>query len=430
MKKQLITNERAHALPPYSIGRKLISLHLCRNILFKRFLRMHYGVIEIHDGDNTYLLGKNKKNVLRAVITVNDPFFYTSVVLAGSIGAGESYMRGEWTCDNLTDLVRIIIHNRDALISLDSGLARFTEPLYKLFHAGRKNTRAGSQKNISAHYDLGNDFYSLFLDETLAYSCAIFVTEQSTLKEASLEKFDRICRKLRLDGDDHLLEIGTGWGGFAIHAASNYGCKVTTTTISRKQHDLAGQKIQEAGLYDRITLLFDDYRELQGKFDKIVSIEMIEAVGHHYYEEFFRCCGSLLQPEGLMLLQAITITDQAYEQARNSIDFIKRYIFPGSCIPSLSAIIAASSAASDMKMFHLEDIAPHYAQTLRTWRHNFFENIDAVRGQGFTDSFIRMWEFYLCYCEAGFAERYLGDIQLILTKPNCRHAPIMGSLFS
>jgi len=425
MRKNLITKETAHAIPAYLIGRKIISLNLCRNIFLNRLSRIHHGKIEIHDGENTFHIGNNKGKELRASIRVYDSMFYNSIVFGGSIGAGESYMRKEWTCDNLTDLIRIIIMNSDVLLALDRGLARFTEPLYKIFHWSRKNTLLGSQKNISDHYDLGNDFYKLFLDETLSYSCGIFTNNKITMQEASLEKFNRICKKIGLTADDHLLEIGSGWGGFAIFAAKNFGCRVTTTTISQKQYEFANKKIREAGLSARIKLLLEDYRELKGRFDKLVSIEMIEAVGHHFHKKFFHCCARLLKPDGLMLLQAITIKDQVYEQHRSSVDFIKRYIFPGSCIPSLTAIISAVTSSSDMKMFHLEDITPHYAKTLRIWRKNFFKEIEEIRKQGFTDSFINMWEFYLCYCEAGFAERYLGNVQLILTKPGCRHEPII-----
>lgn len=428
MRKDLITKQTALAVPTNLIGKKIMNLNLCRNIFLNRLSRIHHGLIEIHDGENTFSIGKRKDNDLRARIRVNDSLFYNSIVFGGSIGAGESYMRNEWSCDNLTDLIRIIIMNRDVLLSLDIGLARFTEPLYKIFHRRRKNTRQGSQKNISDHYDLGNDFYKLFLDETMAYSCGIFTSEQATMQEASLEKFDRICKKINLTADDHLLEIGSGWGGFAIFAAENYGCQVTTTTISQKQYELAQKRIREAGLSDRIDLLFEDYRELKGRFDKLVSIEMIEAVGHHFYDRFFQCCGRLLKPDGLMLLQAITIRDQVYEQHKNSVDFIKHYIFPGSCIPSLTAIISAVTSATDMKMFHLEDITPHYAKTLRLWRKNFFKEIEEIRKQGFQDSFINMWEFYLCYCEAGFAERYLGNVQVILAKPDFRQELIIPPL--
>ncbi len=424
MKKASITDESIIGYPSQIVRQNYFAKNLLRKILFKRFDKIHTGAIEIIEDDSKYCLGIKDVGELRATIRVHNPAFYSALVFGGSIGAGESYMRSDWTCDNLTDLIRIIIANRDILLELDNGLAKLTEPLYKLFHVGRKNTKIGSKKNISSHYDLSNDFYKLFLDETLAYSCGIFSSKKTTLKEASLEKFDRICKKLRLTKEDHLLEIGTGWGGFAIHAAANFGCKVTTTTISKEQFGLTSQKIKEAGLSQRIRLLFEDYRELKGHYDKLVSIEMIEAVGHQYYKKFFQCCSNLLKPDGLMLLQAITIADQAYEQHKKSVDFIKRHIFPGCCIPSISAIIKGVTSASDMKLFHLDDITPHYATTLRVWRQNFFKEIDAVRKLGFTESFIKMWEFYLCYCEAGFRERYLGDVQMVLTKPGNRHAPI------
>ena len=272
-------------------------------------------------------------------------------------------------------------------------------------------------KNILAHYDLGNDFYALFLDETMTYSCGIFEREDSTLKEASEAKYDRICRKLMLTTGDQVLEIGTGWGGFAVHAAGNYGVHVTTATISDEQHQFAQNRIKAAGLEDRITLLKSDYRDLSGKFDKLVSIEMIEAVGHHFYATFFRTCSRLLKDDGMMALQAITIGDQIFDRHRRSVDFIKRYIFPGSCIPSITAISNAIARATDLRLVHLEDITPHYARTLSEWRRRFFANLDKVREMGYSDTFIRMWEYYLCYCEGGFAERYIGDVQMLFTKP-------------
>jgi cyclopropane-fatty-acyl-phospholipid synthase len=297
-----------------------------------------------------------------------------------------------------------------------------------LFHFLNKNTRRGSRENILVHYDLGDDFYKLFLDETLTYSCGIFETEDSSLKDASDAKYDRICQKLRLGGGDHVLEIGTGWGGFAIHAARHYDCRVTTTTISDNQHQLAAQRFADAGLTDKITLLKQDYRDLSGRFDKLVSIEMIEAVGHHFLDTFFRVCSERLKPDGIFLLQAITIRDQVFEKHKRSVDFIKRFIFPGSCIPSITAISRSIARATDLKLFHLEDITPHYARTLREWRRRFFDNIDAVRDLGFSEAFIRMWEYYLCYCEGGFAERYIGDVQMLFTKPLSRPAPLLGQL--
>jgi cyclopropane-fatty-acyl-phospholipid synthase len=245
-----------------------------------------------------------------------------------------------------------------------------------------------------------------------------------------MAKYARICQKLELSSQDHVVEIGSGWGGFAIYAAQKYGCRITTTTVSTAQHNLAKERIHRAGVAHKVELLLEDYRDLRGKFDKLVSIEMIEAVGHKYLDTFFRCCSKLLKQDGMMLLQAITIADQFFDQHKRSVDFIKRYIFPGSCIPSITAMSRSHARASDLKLFHLEDITPHYARTLRTWRRRFFANIDKVRALGYPETFIRMWDYYLCYCEAGFAERYLGDVQMLLTKPLCRRSPLLPPLVS
>jgi cyclopropane-fatty-acyl-phospholipid synthase len=337
-------------------------------------------------------------------------------------------MSGFWSADDLTAVIRIFALHPELFSGMDKGLARIVSPLHKYIHALNKNTRAGSRRNIVAHYDLGNEFYRLFLDDTMTYSCGIFERADNTLKEASIAKYDRICRKLELSAVDQVLEIGTGWGGFALHAAKHYGCRVTTTTISDRQYEMARQRFAEAGLSDRIVLLKSDYRDLGGTFDKLVSIEMIEAVGHQYLDEFFRVCSQRLKPEGQMLLQAITIRDQVFDWHKRNVDFIKRYIFPGSCIPSLAAIADAVAHATDLRLFHLEDITAHYATTLRRWRENFFANLDQVKSLGFPDAFIRMWEFYLCYCEGGFSERYLGDVQVLFTKPMCRREPILPAL--
>jgi cyclopropane-fatty-acyl-phospholipid synthase len=285
-----------------------------------------------------------------------------------------------------------------------------------ILHAAARNTRTGSRRNISAHYDVGNEFFALFLDPTMMYSSAIFERPDMTLHEASVRKLDRVCRKLGLESGDRVLEIGTGWGGFALHAAREYGCHVTTTTISREQHAWARERIDEAGLGDRITLLADDYRDLAGTFDKLVSIEMIEAVGHQYFDAFFRCCSERLRPGGTMLLQAITIADQQYEAARDSVDYIKRHIFPGCCIPSIAAMSASVARASQLRIVGLEDIGPHYATTLSHWRANLQRNAGRARAMGYEDAFLRMWEFYFSYCEGGFAEGALGDAQILLTK--------------
>ena len=330
-------------------------------------------------------------------------------------------MDGLWTTNDLVGLLRVFLRNEDVMNQLDRGLARATVFAGWLAQVlARRNTRRGSQRNILAHYDLGNDFFSLFLDPTLCYSCGIFEDPAMSLEDASRAKMERVCRKLDLRASDHLLEIGTGWGGLALHAATHFGCRVTTTTISRQQHELACQRVRNAGLQDRVTVLCRDYRDLTGRFDKIVSIEMIEAVGHAFLPTFFRQCSQRLAPEGVMLLQAITIGDSRYRQHLRSADFMQRYIFPGSCLPSITALTHAMTSGSDLQVVDLEDITPHYVPTLRHWRRRFHEQRDAVRALGYPERFMRMWEYYLCSSEAGFAERYLGDVQLLAARPQWR----------
>ena len=284
-------------------------------------------------------------------------------------------------------------------------------------HKLRGNSRSGSRRNIHAHYDLGNDFFQLFLDETMNYSCGIFETPAATLREASMAKMERVCRRLELSPSDHLMEIGTGWGGLAMHAAANYGCRVTTTTVSKEQHALAVERIREAGLAGRITVLLSDYRDLAGTCDKLVSIEMIEAVGHEYLDAYFATCGRLLEPGGRMLIQAITVPDHHYDKHRRTVDFIQQDIFPGSCIPSMAAMRGAMSRTTDLELVEIFDITPHYAETLRRWRAAFMSRLDEVRALGLPDDFIRMWEYYLAYTEAGFEERVTGDVQMLFTRP-------------
>jgi cyclopropane-fatty-acyl-phospholipid synthase len=361
---------------------------------------------------------------LTVQLTVNDPRFYSDIAFGGAVGAGESYIHGCWSCDELTTLVRILVKNRDVLLDMDGGTSYLTKPLQKIFHRLNRNTRDGSRRNIAAHYDLGNDFYSLWLDKRMMYSSAIFEHADISLDVASAAKLDRICRKLDLGPDDHVLEIGAGWGGFAIFAAENYGCRVTTTTISKQQHHYARYAIAEAGLEDRIALLQSDYRDLEGQYDKLVSIEMIEAVGHEYHDAYFGKCCELLKRDGLMLLQAITIADQHYDRAKKTVDFIKRYIFPGGCLTSVTAMSDTLTRVTDMRIVDLEDIGPHYAETLQRWRERFFANIDAVRGMGFSEEFIRMWQYYLCYCEGGFLERAIGNVQLLMIRPDARPAAL------
>ena len=391
--------------------------------------KLQHGRITITENYNRFAFGEESPTaLLQADISVHHSQFYSRILFSGSIGAAEAYMEGLWSADDLTVVMRILALNRKAFDDMEKGLARLTAPLYKLYHFARKNTKMGSRKNILAHYDLGNDFYSLFLDKTMTYSCGIFEHEQSTMEDASIAKYDRLCKKLQLKPGDRVMEIGTGWGGFAVHAAQNYGVQVTTTTISDEQHDFAEKRFRNARLEDQISVLKKDYRDLRGKFDKLVSIEMIEAVGHHFYKTFFQTCSRLLKVDGLMALQSITIGDQVFDRHKRSVDFIKRYIFPGSCIPSITAISDAVAGSTDLRLVHLEDITPHYARTLREWRRRFFANIDRVRKMGYPDTFIRMWEYYLCYCEGGFAERYIGDVQMLFAKPLYRWNDLQSAI--
>jgi cyclopropane-fatty-acyl-phospholipid synthase len=393
---------------------------LAKRAVLSRLSGITEGRLRLIDGDETHQWG-NATQDLPATVTVHvhDPRAYFEVAFGGSIGSGEAYMQGYWVTNDLTGLVKIFLRNREVLDAMETGLARVTEPISKLLHWLNRNTLTGSRRNVAAHYDLGNEFFQLFLDETMMYSAAVFERPDMTLEEASIAKIDRICRKLALSPDDHLLEIGTGWGWFAIHAARTYGCRVTTTTISPSQHEFVARRVRNFGLDDRVTVLLSDYRDLAGHYDKLVSIEMIEAIGHAYYDTYFKKCSALLRPEGMMLLQAITIADQRFEQAKQSVDFIQRYIFPGSCLPSILVLADSVARVTDLSLFHLEDIGPHYVTTLRKWRERFLANIPAIQSLGYSDVFIRMWEFYLCYCEGGFGTGDIGDVQMLFVKPRC-----------
>jgi cyclopropane-fatty-acyl-phospholipid synthase len=394
-------------------------------LLFSRLKDIQHGRLHLAEAEHQHRFGRERPSEsLEATIRVRDPRFYSDAVFGGSTGAGESYMRGYWDCDDLTSLIRIMLVNRDTLSKIDSGLPRLSAPLLKVAHWFNRNTAAGSRRNIAAHYDLGNKFFELFLDESMAYSCGIFESADASLLQASTAKFEAVCTKLKLGPGQRLLEIGTGWGGLAMHAARHYGCHVTTTTISREQYEFSRERIARAGLSDRVTLLLEDYRDLRGSFDALASVEMIEAVGHQYLDTYFSRCSSLLQPSGAMLLQAITIRDQSYERARRTVDFIKRFIFPGSFIPSMKVLGDSIARATDLKVSHVEDIGPHYARTLRLWREGLLSRREEIRAQGYPESFVRMWEYYLCYCEGGFEERQLGDVQMLLTKPRSRRAAI------
>lgn len=360
---------------------------------------------------------------LRIHLRVHDLSFYRTLAFGGSVGAGEAYGDGVWECDDLVGLVRLLARNRDRLDRMESGFARYSGLAMRCWNAARRNTRAGSRRNIAEHYDLGNDFFGLFLSSDLMYSSAVWDGPDDTLEQASVRKLDAICRKLDLRPGDHVVEIGSGWGGFALHAATHYGCRVTTTTISKEQHALASERIAAAGLSDRVQVLCQDYRDLQGKYDKLVSIEMIEAIGAQYLQTYFAKIGELLKPDGLALVQAITIEDHRYQQALRSVDFIKRHIFPGSFIPSVQSMLAAKTRASDMALVHLEDFGLSYARTLQAWRTRFLAQLQAVYAQGFDPRFARMWEFYLAYCEGGFRERSIGVSHLLLARPGAQPAP-------
>jgi cyclopropane-fatty-acyl-phospholipid synthase len=386
---------------------------IARKLVHRQLSKISNGQIVFRESHNEYYFGEvTDEFPVRVYIDVNHPSVYTDVAFGGSAGSGEAYMKGSWSCSDLVGLVRIFLRNRDVLDTMDYGFTRLKAPLHKL------------AQNISAHYDIGNDLFRLFLDDTMMYSSAYYEKPDSTLDEAAVAKLDLVCTKLDLKPEDHLLEIGTGWGGLAVHAAQNYGCRVTTTTISEEQYRLAQQSVRDAGLEQRVTVLKQDYRDLGGQYDKLVSIEMIEAIGHQYMNTYFEKCCSLLKPDGMMLIQAITIKDQLYKSALKDVDFIKKYIFPGGFLPSVSAMSKAISKYTDMKLFHLQDIGPHYARTLNDWRERFFSKVEEIRNLGYSDEFIRLWEYYFCYCEGGFTERDIGTVQLLLNRPENRREPV------
>ena len=401
--------------------------NLYKNILTRRLSNIEQGQILLVTPSGEIILGPDIDaqaidEPLFVRIEVLDEDFFASIVLGGSIGAAESYMQGDWTCSDLTSLVRILVRNANLMDDVEGGLASLASLAMQTAHRLRKNTRKGSRKNIAEHYDLGNDLFRLFLDKDwMMYSSALYQSQGDTLEDAQARKLHSLCKKLFLTPSDHLLEIGTGWGGCAVFAAQNYGCKVTTTTISKEQYQLACERVKAAGLEDKITVLLHDYRDLQGQYDKLVSIEMVEAVGHHFVDEYFACCSKLLKEDGIAVIQAITIEDHRYEQALKSVDFIKRYIFPGSFIPCVS-LLTAAAAKSQLRLNTLQDIGYSYALTLREWRKRFMHDLDAVKAQGYSDEFIRMWEFYLCYCEGGFIERSISDVHMQFVKPGNRSA--------
>ena len=394
---------------------------LARSFMWKVLGKLQVGSLTLREGDEAKVFGSTSEgSAPHAEVHVHDTDLYRRILTGGSIAAGETFIEGMWSSPDLTEVTRAFSANMamlEAMSDKQNWLARLA---LKLSHWARRNTSTRSRENISAHYDLGNDFFSLFLDPSMMYSSAVFPSASADLASASQHKLKLICEDLELKAEDHLVEIGTGWGGMAIFAAEHYGCRVTTTTISRQQYDYTLEAVAQKGLEDQVTVLFDDYRDLQGQYDKLVSIEMIEAVGHQFYDTYFQKISHLLKPHGKAVIQAITITEQRYEQARDSVDFIKRYIFPGGCLPSLTVVSDALSRVTDMQMSNLRDIGRDYADTLKVWHASFLNKLDEVRAMGFDDRFIRMWRYYLSYCEGGFRERIIGTHQITLTKPGYR----------
>jgi len=410
---------------------------VARSLFLRRLRNLPENRIEWKDDDLTRAIGQRDvpaEDLRPVTVEVLDPRFYRRPFVSGALGVAEGYIEGEWHClrhgapdpTALTDLFRLLLRSREVADGLRTSTTCLVDLWARLKHGLKANSLAGSKKNIHAHYDLGNDFFRLFLDETMAYSCGLFENQQTTLEQASIAKFRRLQEVLDLQPSDHLLEIGTGWGGFAVHAAQNIGCRVTTTTISSEQHKIARERVSSAGLEDRVTVLLQDYRHLEGQYDKAVAIEMIEAVGHSYLPQFFGAVCQLLKPSGRFALQAITMPDHRYRRYLGSVDFIRAFVFPGSCCPSISAMTAAISQRSDFRLVQLDDIGRHYVRTLQCWRDRFLSRLDDVRAQGFPESFIRLWHYYLCYCEAGFAERYTSNVHMLLERSGANRPPIQG----
>jgi cyclopropane-fatty-acyl-phospholipid synthase len=393
---------------------------LARRVVLRLLSRTRGGELVVVEDSSSLRFGERlPERPLAAVLHVRSPRFYRRL-LRGSVGLGEAYVDGLWDCDDLVALTRIAALNVGALDRLRRLLAPVLIPFQRWARWLARNTPGRARKRIAAHYDLGNELFSQFLDPTMMYSCAVFESPAATLEEASLAKLDRVCSKLELSPRDHVLEIGTGWGGFAVYAAGRYGCRVTTTTISAEQHVYASERVREAGLRDRVTVLLEDYRDLNGRYDKLVSIEMIEAVGWQYFPTFFRRCSELLADDGAMLLQAIVIEDRAYEVEKAGRSFINTHIFPGGCLPSLEVIARSVAHVTDFRQVHLEDITAHYAITLQRWRERFLDAADRLSELGYDERFRRLWELYLSYCEGGFRERRIQDVQLLLAKPRFR----------
>ena len=377
--------------------------------------RLQGGALELVLPDRTFSFG-DVRSELSAQLVVHRERFFARALLGGDTAIGEAYMDGDWSTPDLVTLMQLAVRNLAQLEKSSTFFSSFSHFADRLRHRLRANTVEGSRRNIHAHYDLSNEFFRLFLDESMVYSCAWYETAEDSLETAQFQKLDRICRKLELQPKDSVLEIGTGWGAFALHAARNYGCQVTTTTISQQQHEYARVLFDAADKDRRIELLLKDYRDLSGSFDKIVSIEMFEAVGFEHYDDFFRVCDRLLKPDGSLLLQTISMNEQRFLQYVKQSDWIQKYIFPGAQLASLRGVLESLARATRLSLFHAEDMGVHYARTLAAWRERFLARIAEVKALGFDDRFIRMWDYYLAFCEGAFLERHISDFQLLLTK--------------
>ena len=393
-------------------------LSLSKRLLLNLINNISIGRLTIRDSEEEIVLGQSgDRQELSAEVIIHDHAIYRKMMMGGVLASGESYMDGDWDSSDLTLVTRLFSANLETLEKMRHQHSFIPKAALTLRHFLNKNSIKGSKRNIAAHYDLGNSFFELFLDQRMMYSSAIFSKGATNIDDASRDKLETISGHLQLSSKDHLLEIGTGWGGMAIYAAEKFGCKVTTTTISKQQYKYTCDKVAELGLSEKITVLLQDYRTLDGKFDKLVSIEMIEAVGDDFFGKYFSCCSDLLKPSGRMVIQAITIPDQRYKAAVKTVDFIKRYIFPGGCLPSIGKIAYHVANSTDMRITHINDITEDYASTLAIWRNRFLSDLEKVKQQGFDQKFIRMWEFYLAYCEGGFRERIIGAAQICFDKP-------------
>lgn len=404
-----------------------LTSRVARHLVCQQLSVLKDGSLTIREaGQPTMSFGDGDMRHEPAELIIHDSSTWKDLLTGGSVGAAESYVAGDWSTPDLVALLRFFTRNVDRMNEFEDKFSWITKPALKGLHWLNRNTKEGSRKNISAHYDLGNGLFETFLDPTMMYSSAIYPRPEATLEEAAVHKLDTICRKLDLQPGDRVMEIGTGWGGFAIHAAKHFGCHVTTTTISREQLELANEKVKAEGLEDRITLLFEDYRDLEGQFDKLVSIEMIEAVGPQFLDSYFSQISRLLRPDGLALIQAINMPEQRYRRALKNVDFIQRFIFPGSFIPSFGAMLGSVRTGSDLVMTHSEDIGFHYARTLHDWCERFMANREKIESQGYDDAFRRLWHFYFAYCEAGFSERAIGVSQIVFAKPGNKRANILS----